>query len=82
MNAVEESFKSASESTIFLAVDSFEIIGPADFTSSDIPIPRSNVSGIQRNGEPLGPAGANGGLDPLYQIGGPRSVQLALKLIF
>jgi len=23
-----------------------------------------------------------GGLNPLYQIGGPRSVQLALKLIF
>jgi hypothetical protein len=23
-----------------------------------------------------------GGFDPLYQIGGPRSVQLALKLIF
>ena len=26
--------------------------------------------------------GQNGGLNPLYQIGGPRSVQLALKLIF
>jgi hypothetical protein len=26
--------------------------------------------------------GAVGGLNPLYQIGGPRSAQLALKLIF
>jgi hypothetical protein len=26
--------------------------------------------------------GQNGGLNPLYQIGGPRSVQLALKLLF
>ena len=26
--------------------------------------------------------GANGGLNPLYQIGGPRSIQLALKLQF
>ena len=30
----------------------------------------------------LGAGGANGGLSPLYQIGGPRSVQLALKLSF
>ena len=30
----------------------------------------------------LGSGGANGGLNPLYQIGGPRSIQLALKLLF
>jgi hypothetical protein len=30
----------------------------------------------------LGSGGQNGGLNPLYQIGGPRSTQLALKLQF
>jgi hypothetical protein len=30
----------------------------------------------------LGPGGQNGGFSPLYQIGGPRSIQLALKLAF
>jgi hypothetical protein len=30
----------------------------------------------------LGSGGANGGFNPLYQIGGPRSAQLALKLVF
>jgi hypothetical protein len=30
----------------------------------------------------LGSGGANGGLSPLYQIGGPRSIQLALKFQF
>jgi hypothetical protein len=30
----------------------------------------------------LGGGGQNGGLNPLYQIGGPRSMQLALKLQF
>jgi hypothetical protein len=30
----------------------------------------------------LGSGGTNGGLNPLYQIGGPRSIQLALKLQF
>jgi len=30
----------------------------------------------------LGTGGTNGGFNPLYQIGGPRSIQLALKLSF
>ena len=30
----------------------------------------------------LGPGGESGGFNPLYQIGGPRSIQLALKLAF
>jgi Carboxypeptidase regulatory-like domain/TonB dependent receptor-like, beta-barrel len=30
----------------------------------------------------LGSGGANGGFSPLYQIGGPRSIQLALRLEF
>ncbi|HET6975310.1 MAG TPA: TonB-dependent receptor [Pyrinomonadaceae bacterium] len=30
----------------------------------------------------LGPGGANGGLNPLYQLGSPRSIQFALKLEF
>jgi hypothetical protein len=30
----------------------------------------------------LGSGGSNGGLNPLYQIGGPRSIQFALKLLF
>jgi hypothetical protein len=36
----------------------------------------------QMLGRSLGTGGVNGGLSPLYQIGGPRSVQLALKLQF
>jgi uncharacterized membrane protein len=34
------------------------------------------------SGASLGVGRQNGGLNPLYQIGGPRSVQLALKLLF
>ena len=36
----------------------------------------------QMLGASLGAGGQNGGLNPLYQIGGPRSVQLSLKLVF
>jgi hypothetical protein len=37
---------------------------------------------IQTLSNSLGGGGQNGGLSPLYQIGGPRSTQLALKLQF
>jgi len=30
----------------------------------------------------LGSGGANGGFNPLYQVGGPRSIQFALKFQF
>jgi hypothetical protein len=33
-------------------------------------------------GRSLGSGGSNGGLSPLYQLGGPRSIQLALKMQF
>jgi hypothetical protein len=33
-------------------------------------------------GRSLGQGGANGGLNPLYQVGGPRSIQLALRMVF
>jgi hypothetical protein len=36
----------------------------------------------QMLGRSLGSGGINGGLSPIYQIGGPRSVQLAVKLVF
>jgi hypothetical protein len=36
----------------------------------------------QMLGASLGSGGQNGGLNPLYQIGGPRSAQLSLKMIW
>jgi hypothetical protein len=37
---------------------------------------------VQTLARSLGTGGVNGGLSPLYQIGGPRSVQLALRFSF
>jgi len=36
----------------------------------------------QMLGSSLGAGGQTGGLNPLYQIGGPHSVQLVVKLVF
>jgi hypothetical protein len=36
----------------------------------------------QMMGRSLGRGGVNGGLNPLYQVGGPRSLQLALRVVF
>ncbi|HEX8145466.1 MAG TPA: TonB-dependent receptor [Pyrinomonadaceae bacterium] len=50
--------------------------------------PNNNLSSelfgqsTQMFGRSLGTGGINGGLSPLYQIGGPRAIQLALKLQF
>ena len=52
--------------------------GPPDNTLTDATFGYST----QMLASSLGSGGANGGFNPLYQIGGPRSVQLALKLIF
>jgi hypothetical protein len=48
---------------------------PVNTLSSD-----SFGQSTQMLGRSLGNGGINGGLSPLYQIGGPRSVQLALRL--
>ena len=37
---------------------------------------------VQMLGQSLGSGGIEGGFSPLYQIGGPRSIQIALKLQF
>lgn len=52
--------------------------GPPDNTLTDASFGHST----QTLANSLGSGGANGGFNPLYQIGGPRSVQLALKLMF
>jgi len=53
--------------------------GPPDGNLSDSQFGLST----QMLGQSLGGQNSNnGGFNPLYQIGGPRSIQLALKLIF
>jgi hypothetical protein len=61
----------------------FNILNHPNFGSptGSLPSPLFGRS-TQTLANSLGSGGANGGFNPLYQIGGPRSIQLALKLQF
>ena len=61
----------------------FNIFNHPNFGNSNNSL-TSPVSGhsTQTLASSLGSGGANGGFSPLYQIGGPRSIQFALKLLF
>ena len=54
---------------------------PAFGGNPAVPNPQFGLS-QQMLGQSLSGEGGFGGLNPLYQIGGPRSIQLALKLLF
>ncbi|HEX8138838.1 MAG TPA: TonB-dependent receptor [Pyrinomonadaceae bacterium] len=63
--------------------EAFNLFNHANFGNPNT-ILSSNLFGqsTQMFGRSLGIGGINGGLSPLYQIGGPRSMQLAVKLQF
>ena len=64
-------------------VDLFNIFNHPNFAD---PNPVLNQATFGRStqtlAQSLGTGGLNGGFNPLYQIGGPRSIQLAVKLQF
>src|SRR5262249_17169640 len=76
-----------------IRVDMFNLTNQRDFAnpasslgsvSATGAVVRSATFGISQStlNTALGSGGISGGLSPLYQIGGPRSMQLSLKLVF
>jgi hypothetical protein len=61
----------------------FNVLNHANFANptGDLFSPEFGYS-TQMLSQNLGRGGVNGGLNPLYQVGGPRSIQLALRLVF
>jgi hypothetical protein len=76
-------FKLRERLSLQARADFFNILNHPNF-GSPINYLSSPLFGqsTQMLGASLGSGGQNGGLNPLYQIGGPRSAQLALKLLF
>lgn len=81
--SLQRQFTLRGRLTLQLRADVFNLFNHPNFgnvnaTLSD-PFFGQATSMLNRN---LGTAGVNGGLNPVFQIGGPRSMQLALKLSF
>jgi len=81
--ALQRQFPSAERLRLNFRSEFFNIFNHPNFG-----FPNNNLTGplfgrsTQTLASSLGSGGPNGGFNPLYQIGGPRSVQLALKLEF
>lgn len=81
--ALRRQFNLGERLKLQLKVELFNLFNHPNF-GNPVNILSSNLFGqsTQMFGRSLGSGGINGGLSPLYQIGGPRSTQLALKLQF
>ncbi len=81
--ALRRQFRLRERLSLQARADFFNIFNHPNFGSpiNYLSSPQFGQS-TQMLGASLGSGGQNGGLNPLYQIGGPRSVQLALKLLF
>ena len=81
--ALRRQFKLRERLRLQARADLFNLFNHPNFGSS-VNYMSSPLFGqsTQMLGTSLGSGGPNGGLNPLYQVGGPRSAQLSLKLIF
>jgi hypothetical protein len=80
---VQRQFRVTETVALRFRAEFFNILNHPNFgnPNSDLTSPLFGRS-TQTLANALGSGGANGGFNPLYQIGGPRSIQLALKVQF
>jgi hypothetical protein len=81
--AMRRQFDLAHRTTLQLRAEVFNLFNHPNFgdprASLSDPLFGAATSLLNRG---LGSGGASGGLNPIYQIGGPRSIQLSLRLAF
>jgi hypothetical protein len=81
--ALQRQFRLTEKVGLRLRAEFFNVLNHPNFGN-----PNNNLTSplfghsTQMLASSLGAGGANGGFNPLYQIGGPRSIQLVLKLRF
>ena len=80
---LQRQFRVTEKTSLRFRSEFFNILNHANFANPTNTL-SSGLFGrsTQTLANGLGTGGANGGFNPLYQIGGPRSIQLALKLSF
>jgi hypothetical protein len=81
--AIQRRFQLTQSVDLRFKTEIFNILNRPNFGSpvNDLSSPMFGRS-AQMLARSLGSGGASGGFNPLYQIGGPRSIQLALRLEF
>jgi Carboxypeptidase regulatory-like domain/TonB dependent receptor len=81
--ALQRQFTLTERVDLRFRAEFFNIFNQANFGNpvNNVASPQFGRS-TQTLASSLGTGGANGGLSPLYQVGGPRSIQFALKLQF
>jgi len=81
--AVQRQFNIAEGVGVRFRAEFFNVLNHANFGSPINSITNAQFGrSTQTLASSLGPGGQNGGFSPLYQAGGPRSIQLVLKLQF
>ena len=87
--ALRRQFKLTERLGVQLRAEAFNVFNHPNFGDPSFATNFSNLLGTAFFGQSttmlgrsLGSGGVSGGFNPLYQIGGPRSIQLALKLQF
>lgn len=76
-------FKLTERYNLQLRADLFNLFNHPNFGDPDSLFESATFGeSVQMLGQSLGSGGIETGFSPLYQIGGPRSIQLAVKLTF
>jgi hypothetical protein len=70
-------FRLAGRFELHLRADAYNVFNHPNFTN-----PSASLDATQTLGESLGTGGVTGGLIPMYQVGGSRSIQLTVRLKF
>ena len=81
--AIQRSFKLVEPVALRFRADMFNLFNHPNFGPPDRRLFSTTFGRSQQTlAQSLGTGGADGGFSPIYQIGGPRSVQLSLRLEF
>jgi hypothetical protein len=80
---LQRQFHITEKAALYFRAEFFNIFNHPNFGNpdNDLTSPLFGYS-TQTLASSLGSGGPNGGFNPLYQIGGPRSIQFALKFQF